>query len=63
MAEDNKQFWTTNELAREAKVSSAYIRQLLLEGKLEGHKQGRDWIILDRDAREWLEKREAKKND
>lgn len=54
--------WSTSELAREAGVSSAYVRQLILDGKLKGTKQGRDWIIFDKDAQEWLRKREGKKN-
>ena len=46
--------WTTVELAEVAKVSSAYIRKILISGKLKGVKRGRDWFIEDEDAREWL---------
>lgn len=53
--------WTTNELADEAGVSAAYIRQLLLADKLKGaYKRGRDWLIPDPVARRWLETRKAK---
>ena len=46
--------WRTVELAEVAKVSSAYLRRLLIDGKLKGEKRGRDWFIEDEDAREWL---------
>jgi len=49
--------WTTNELAAAAGVSAAYIRQLLLSDKLEGHKHGRDWRIPSTVAQRWLENR------
>lgn len=59
MAEITK-LWSTAKLAGEARVSSAYIRQLILDGKLPATKQGRDWIIFDEDVQAWLEKRKAK---
>lgn len=52
--------WSTSQLAREAHVSSAYIRQLIADGKLPARKQGRDWIIFDEDVQAWLEKRKTK---
>jgi hypothetical protein len=51
--------WTTRDLAMAAKVTPAYIRQLILAGKLRGaYKLGRDWLIPDTVARRWLESRE-----
>jgi excisionase family DNA binding protein len=52
--------WTTKTLAEEGRVQQAYIRQLILAGKLSGYKIGRDWIIPDDEARQWLERRKPK---
>lgn len=49
--------WTTTRLANVAGVSGAYIRQLLIDGKLEGYKLGRDWRIPDDVAQRWLSDR------
>ena len=51
--------WTTPQLAAAAGVSSARIRQLLAGGLIVGRKVGRDWLISDVDAREWLTRREG----
>jgi len=48
---------TTPELAKLAKLSSAYIRQVILAGKLRATKRGRDWLISAFDAERWLEER------
>jgi excisionase family DNA binding protein len=55
--EEAEKDWTTTRLSKVAGVSDAYIRQLLLSGKLEGYKLGRDWRIPDEVARPWLEDR------
>lgn len=49
--------WGTRELAEAAGVDDSYIRQLLLAGKLQGWKLGREWAIPDEVARAWLERR------
>ncbi len=56
-----KKQWTLPELAEEAtrrgkSVSREYIRQQCVEGKLKASKPGRDWLVNDRDAQEWLER-------
>jgi excisionase family DNA binding protein len=53
------QDWTTKQLAQEAAVSMAYLRQLLIAGELRGRKAGRDWLIPDREAEKWLSNRRA----
>ncbi len=52
--------WSTKQLAEAAGVDSSYIRQLLLSGKLDGYKVGRDWAIPDDVARTWLEARQKR---
>jgi excisionase family DNA binding protein len=54
--------WDTRELAKEAKVSDAYIRKLIAQGKLNAYKIGQSWAIPPEDARMWLEYRESKWN-
>ena len=54
-----KQSYTTRELAERAGVTPAYIRQLLIEGKLRGYKRGRDWFITTRQAERWLKERQV----
>lgn len=50
-----KTFWTTADLAKAAKVSDSYIRQLLRRGEIRGQRARREWIISDSEARRWLE--------
>lgn len=37
--------YTTTELADAVNLSDAHIRRLLIAGKLQGVKLGRDWLI------------------
>ena len=53
--------WTTKELAEEAGVEQATIRQLLIAGSIQGTKHGRDWAISDDEAQRYLAKREKRK--
>ncbi len=49
---------TVTELARKAKVSEQYIRQVLREGKIAGaHKLGDTWVIPRPAAERWLAQR------
>jgi len=54
---DNREPWTTGELAEAAGVTETRIRQLLLDERLNGYKLARDWRIPDHVAREWLAQR------
>jgi excisionase family DNA binding protein len=56
---DFKGFWTTQELAAAAKVSDAYIRQVLLAHRLKAVKAGHVWIIPYADGQRWLEQRKT----
>lgn len=57
---DLKGFWTAQELAAAAKVSDAYIRQLLLARKLRAAKAGHVWVIPYAEGQRWLEQRAGK---
>ena len=55
-----KGLWTTRELAEAAAsagkpVTQEYIRQLCKRGIIPAMRPSRDWIIVDEDARVWLE--------
>ncbi len=46
--------WTVAELAQAAGVSGAWIRQMLMNESLEGHKHGPLWVIPDHEAQRYL---------
>jgi hypothetical protein len=50
--------YTTRQLAAEAGVSMAWIRQLCTEGVLPSQKFGHVWLISDEAGEEWLRVRE-----
>jgi len=56
-----ERLWTAQDLAREAGVNDAYIRRLLIDKKIRGEKVGRQWLVRDKDALVWLERRAMKK--
>jgi len=50
-----KLFWSVEELSEASGKSKQWVRQLLREGEdLSGHKVGRDWVVTDEAARDWL---------
>ena len=51
--------WTTAKLAEATGLTQRHIGRLLKNGKSKGQKIGHDWIIMDDDAQEFIEKREA----
>lgn len=53
-----KRVYTTKELAKEAGVTQAYIRQLCIKGEIRADKVGRDWLIPVREAVRWMSQRE-----
>lgn len=57
MSDERTAPYTTVELAQTAGVTDAYIRYLLLRGKLTGEKRGRDWFIPVEEGRRWLASR------
>jgi len=53
---------TTRDAAQEAGVTDGYIRALLIDGTLRGHKlNGWLWIIDRRSFDEWLASRKPRK--
>jgi uncharacterized membrane protein len=56
-----RSIWTTRELAEAAEqagkpVTQEYIRQLCKRGVIPAMKPSRDWLIMEADARAWLER-------
>src|SRR5258708_5056165 len=45
--QDNRVLITTTEACEMAGVTSAYIQRLLRDGRIEGVKLGRDWLIYE----------------
>lgn len=56
----NKEQWTTTELAEAAGVSSAYLRRIMLEGRLQAVKVDRQWFIGNQAAQDFLNRKEKK---
>lgn len=55
---------TTAEAAEELNITPRAIRRLLVSGKLEGHKHGRDWVVFADSVEEYARSIEGKsKND
>lgn len=53
--------WTLPQIVKEAirrgkPVSKEHLRQLRVAGKLKAIMPGRDWLVADKDAQEWLER-------
>ena len=55
--EDGPNMLAVAEAASRLKVSEQRVRQLLTEGKLEGEKVGRDWIVSARSVQDRIEQR------
>ncbi len=49
-----QEWLTTTELAKLAGAKQARIRRIILEGRLEAEKRGRDWFIAQDEAHRWL---------
>ena len=59
MADNNpKQMYLVTELAAKAEVSRAYIRRLLVEGRIRGEKVGGVWTISKEEGDKFVQTRE-----
>ena len=58
-----EEWLTTGELAKLAGTCQAYIRQIILGGRLEAEKRGRDWFISREEAQRWLHSRKPRKSE
>ncbi|MBD3347097.1 MAG: Fic family protein [Chitinivibrionales bacterium] len=54
-------FMLLSDAAKETKFSPKYLNLLLRQGKLEGHKEGRNWLTTKEAIARYLEKRERKR--
>jgi excisionase family DNA binding protein len=50
---------TTGEAAELTGYTQAYVRQLILKGRLKAHKLGRDWFLKRSDVEEYAEQMET----
>jgi hypothetical protein len=54
-----KKQWTVKALSEAAGVTPGYIRRLLLDGRIQGHKLSeRLWVVPYEEGCRWLESRE-----
>jgi len=56
-----EEFVTLNELSKRTDFSSKYLNLLARNGKLEAHKEGRNWISSKEALKRYLENRERKR--
>ena len=54
-------FISLSELARDTKFTEKYLNSLARNGKLEAHKEGRNWLTSKEALRRYLENRERKR--
>ena len=54
---DMNNFWTTNDLAKAARLTAAHIRHLIRAGQLRAEKIGRDYLIPAVEAKRFLASR------
>jgi hypothetical protein len=55
---EKREVWTVKQLAEAAGVTTARVRQLLIDGRgLRGQKVAGVWLVRDAEARRWLRER------
>jgi excisionase family DNA binding protein len=57
------EIFTVKEAARYIGLEDSHIRRLLIEGKIEGIKMGRDWIVLSLDYQRKRKPKGGQMND
>lgn len=58
MTTANRELWTTTQLAEAANVSTAYLRRIMIEGRLKGEKLGHIWTISNDEAQKFLNRKD-----
>lgn len=53
----DKKLYSTTEMAEVVGVSSAYLRRLLSQGRIEGVKVGGNWAVPRAEVRRFIEER------
>jgi len=56
-----EKYYNLSELAREFSYSAKYLNLLIRQGKLEAHKEGRNWFSTEDAVRRYIENRERKR--
>lgn len=52
---NGEKIWTVRQIAEHPDgKTEGYIRRLLIQGRMEGYKIGRDWHIDDSEAQRWF---------
>lgn len=56
-------YYILSELAKKFPYSAKYLNLLIRQGKLEAHKEGRNWVSSDDAVRRYIESRERKRRN
>lgn len=56
-----EKFLVLSELAKQTPYSAKYLNLLMRQGKLEGHKEGRNWVSSKEAVRRYIKSRERKR--
>ena len=54
---DYKTLWTVTELSGAVGLTPVYIRRLVANGRIEGIKRGKTWLIPDSEAKAFISSR------
>lgn len=60
-SQDREQFSLLSAISKQTPYSTKYLNLLARQGKLEAHKQGRNWLTTVKAVRRYIEKRERER--
>jgi Fic family protein len=61
VSKKREKFFTLAELAKKVPYSAKYLNLLVRQGKLEAHKEGRNWLSSDEAIKRYIDSRERKR--
>ena len=63
MTEKREEFMSLKEVAKGTTYSAKYLNLLIRQGKLEGHKEGRNWLTTKESVKRYMDKRKRKRDN
>jgi hypothetical protein len=61
VSKEREKYFTLAEFAKRVPYSSKYLNLLVRQGKLEAHKEGRNWLSSDEVIKRYIDNRERKR--